>query len=779
MKKNYQIYSAASFVKYEKKERPDDIITAPSAAVAGGHAAVQFVLFAEENVTITDFRFCGRFPGEAKSYVARYVKLTWAVQESTLFRPGYYPDALVPAESLQKEPASIPAGEGGSFWITFFVDRDAPAGVYPLKAFFTVDGEEEEIDFSLRVYPVQLPEDCSCRSCFVVRNKLIEAGEGTLTQELLDTYYQTLLDARINAYSLPLSDFTDPNALVAAAKKWFHHPFVKGYCLHNREDGCPNGGPMENYRPHILALAAASSPENDYLSKTYTYFNDEPECVVEEDARLERVENAVRNMRDYRAMLAAVAEEIERDSSGRYEQFKKIENWKERVLSIPNLLTMYLSSEYASLQEYCDIWVPSFTFFDNPVFVEKYTDLAKKLGKELWWYGCTGPAHPHPDYHISDALVTSRIEGWMRRAYGITGNLYWDAVGYAAVDDKGVPIPDYDPYENPYRESCLPAGDGNLLYPGRRYGVDGPLPSLRFLNICAANEDYELLGMAEERVKKLCKPYLGEIDVKSAVGMIYNGLFVGACCDERERVFDAAYAQMLNLLTEENPVGFVLENVRLEGNIATASFFVKEGAIVKTNALSLTKNGGRYIARFEVVNCPVFLEAEIEENGKFYRYRRFVCKSRRLAENLSLEELPSIYSARKDARIWQTTYHGAGNTRGVKIVLKPTDLWASFTLDLKRVLAGVPRPERVSCLMTNPSGQSLTLFAYLERGEKRVHALALELFEGSQFVDISFDYFAAVLGGDAETLCFEIRNTYPKDKEKEARVIVEDIRACY
>ena len=267
----------------------------------------------------------------------------------------------------------------------------------------------------------------------------------------------------------------------------------------------------------------------------------------------------------------------------------------------------------------------------------------------------------------------------------------------------------------------------------------------------------------------MCRSYCGCVDDRSAVETLYRGLFQDAMYDESEEMFGYIQKQMLDMLTEKNPSRFVLSDVCLSGNIATAEFYVRDGYTVETNGFDLQRDGARHTVCLEITDKPVFLDVTVTgRGGAAHTYRRFVANRRQLFPRLIPEDTANVFAARDDTVVNGLTYRGALNTRGVMITMRPTDVWSRFTLDVGRLIDGVPVPRKLSCRITNPCGHSLTLYAYLENGACRKLA-----------APTAYRSLVADMGGAAERLVFEIRSTYASDQGKEMRIIVEDFSAEY
>lgn len=123
-------------------------------------------------------------------------------------------------------------------------------------------------------------------------------------------------------------------------------------------------------------------------------------------------------------------------------------------------------------------------------------------GKRFLWYVCCGPDHPNTFLHSN--LCETRLIGALTRHMGFDGFLRW---AYTCWPE--------DPRRDA-RYGAFPAGDMHFVYPS----ADGtPLPSLRYMALRRAAEDFELLHLLEEhglgeKADALAASVLREPDVR-------------------------------------------------------------------------------------------------------------------------------------------------------------------------------------------------------------------------------------------------------------------------
>jgi hypothetical protein len=98
------------------------------------------------------------------------------------------------------------------------------------------------------------------------------------------------------------------------------------------------------------------------------------------------------------------------------------------------------------------------------------------------------------NYFIDEAATAPRLHPWMNYLYGNTGILYWATDNWTGVDC------------NPWlKTETYPTGngDGSLLYPGKDF--KGPVASIRLKMLREGLEDFELLTLLGERLKRVAE----------------------------------------------------------------------------------------------------------------------------------------------------------------------------------------------------------------------------------------------------------------------------------
>ena len=112
-------------------------------------------------------------------------------------------------------------------------------------------------------------------------------------------------------------------------------------------------------------------------------------------------------------------------------------------------------------------------------------------GRELWWYVCNTPGKPYMNIFVDENGLDHRVLFWQQYRYGVSGFLYWCTNYWIKTND---PWTDVDTKTLSYPVY----GEGILVYPGEKVGIDGPVASLRLKCIRDGMEDYQLLSLAEQ-----------------------------------------------------------------------------------------------------------------------------------------------------------------------------------------------------------------------------------------------------------------------------------------
>lgn len=508
------------------------------------------------------------------------------------YRNGYYPDALIPIEYARKaNELKVEKDKNGGMWITIFVPKDTPAGKYTANFVLTIDGTEYPLPVTVNVRDYTLTDEASMQTVFSNRWERNGNGELDSSTAMNEAYYEFMLDYRVELQCLPVETL-EGEEIVRYVDKYFDE--VATYNLRNILTNINGEFQVHITELHeaILALAAASTPSRNLLSKAVFYIIDEPDF-----ANMDIMRRYVKYLKQLNGMLEDCVTLIEIDKTGKYDSFKTMSNWRSVILDIPNIVPLthtqyfdkfYQVEDYQGVMDEAHSLVaqfftmvntvcPLFKYYDDSMR-EGFLKMAEFFDCDIWWYGCVSPIAPYATYHIADSnLLSARTSSWIQYKYDIEGTLYWDTAGYHVEDQRTL-----DVYENPYMYDSVTAGDGLLTYPGAKYGHKGPFPSMRLMVIRDGFEDYEMLVSAEEKINALSEEYGEEIDADAVLNLMYDRISYSGSMYYAENEAGLNFAEiketLFSLIEGGDKAGFILEKVATDSVTGefTVDFYVRD-----------------------------------------------------------------------------------------------------------------------------------------------------------------------------------------------------------
>lgn len=411
---------------------------------------------------------------------------------------GSYPDALLPqANAVEYEQNIVKAGENGASVLCFYIPKDAKPGNYTGKATVDLGKETVDVDVALKVYNVTLSDKTTSKAIFTVNTGMMRTYELDITDEMYASYMQFMIDHRVacaveNVSALKEEGDTNERLWAKSCYYWYE----KGLATLQLSPGMTSSNGysclnMEVMQKQLIELAKISLEKNVNLcalTALYDFPIDEPFACRYTGDQIQHlidifdqaIDKTVAQLETMEGFDSKIGKEI-----------------IESVRKTPHVITDYYGTEfrYSPVPTYADGTKLSYAG-QNVVLCPKvndYNTAAQRaqydltVPNEKWWYNCNEPSFPYPSYHTDDTPVSAMCFGWMMADYGITGNLYW-AVNYSYLNNKPVE----DPYSLVYTGTGA-NGEGTIMYPGKPYGVYGPVGSIRMKAVLDGNEDYELI----------------------------------------------------------------------------------------------------------------------------------------------------------------------------------------------------------------------------------------------------------------------------------------------
>ncbi len=512
---------------------------------------------------------------------------------------GYYPDALLPYEkAVEYGENTVKAGQNQGLWIVLRPKKEQAAGVYSGSFTLTAGGNTYEVPVSAEVYDYTLSDVTHSKSSFMVKAEEIALGELNSTEEMYVKYYEYLLDHRINPQQLPGNglDYTKLEGerlerFLDYAEQYAQDPRCSSFNIPFdiiSTSIVKEGGEIkyilsvdfEMFENTLRAMAERSRTTGVNLIKkaaTYFIFFDEYDLNGLEDT-------ANYNMKKAYETTEGLAEAL------------RLEGYDEEICAaVAAIKHKCVGSARDGLPGGKAQMVPVIEHYNSEEQREKfigYDEQSFGENGERWWYTCENPHYPSPTYHIDDHLISSRLLSWMMYDYGVVGNLYWDAALYAWREpvSSGTSFGN-EQLQNYYGTALrYPSanGDGFLLYPGRQYGIDGPVGSVRLQSILDGNEDYDLMYALEELY---AAQGVSEERIDGVMDMLYRGLYSGvhvAYSDTLLQTFDNNRALLADLLVSAKNVGFVVESFERTNGKGSVEFSAPVGATVTVDGKAAT-----------------------------------------------------------------------------------------------------------------------------------------------------------------------------------------------
>ena len=580
------LWSAPSTVKYMLDDKPVTTYGTDMhiSLAANEKESAQFIVTPSFNVKSYNISFGDLKDGKGNVigkenislYVEKYINVSIA---TSTFRTGYYPDALVPYGSVKEAKEDrIKAGQNQAFLFTVSAPADAKAGEYSSDVVLTLNGKTYKVKLNVTVYGFAISTESHSRTSFFLWYDQFMYQCDNVTDELIDNYIDFMLDYRVNTSIGRMGNLSEAESLakyIEFAKdervNTIDLPFE--YVTETSVSGKSyTSFDYDGLKEFLKKIIRASSNEENLVKKFKLSFNalDEPKtgqyenvCFVHQRFTQLKKELAA----DASLFPIGVKDEV-----------------KNSLLDIPNACTTNyketLDKNINGNDYGVDAWCGTYDWYDSAT--NRYRlGLATEQGDGSWWYGCIQPTHPYPTYHIDDNLLSARALNWMMMDYGIEGNHYW-AVNIWSVYEG------FYTWRDVWTESLAfpgAVGDGYLIYPGTRYGLNTAIASLRLEAIRDGLEDYEYLYMLKGLSEALAEKYdVFDYDFNKNISLLYDLIFQGTIIHNDLDAFAAAretIAQMI--LAAQKGILTTFERAPLTGKLTARVYAGENVSDVKVN----------------------------------------------------------------------------------------------------------------------------------------------------------------------------------------------------
>lgn len=522
-------------------------------AIKGETESLQLMITPKENVDSFDF-IIEDIKSQSGAVISKKnfeIFVNWYVSVDRSYNStaltGFYPDALVPLKSSKRARENfINARENQGIWVNVDIPKDAEAGVYTGTGTLKLDEDAYEIPISVTVYDAQMPEQVHSRTAFAVWYDYISKGEGSYSTELADAYFWFLIDKRVMTTNVEPGKYSDYTAYMSfLVNHLASNPDVSAYNLPYRVCQGADGHALlaEDSVLELLnmmvdkniSLRENGDMETDLFKKAYYYLGN----VCDEPHTPEAFERT-----------RICDEIISRCKLTVAERLNDYPDLKESLLGIEHVVTTALLPELIGTDSVGGVqtWCPTFENFQSQEQRERYYERRyhseRIMGEGIWWYGCIIPTAPYPTYHLDDSLVVPRVLSWMQFDYEIEGNLYWAVNYYDTCESTG-----RDVWESANSWPSI-AGEGQLVYPGKKYGIMGPISTCRLESIREGNEDYEYFWMIDQMIQEYNLEMGTNLKTQELLRPILDGLYDGMIPERDPEAFHQHRMNLLSLLEQ-------------------------------------------------------------------------------------------------------------------------------------------------------------------------------------------------------------------------------------
>ncbi len=358
-----------------------------------------------------------------------------------------YPDALPPLAG----PLDLAAGQAQPVWISIRVPNDAAPGVYRGSVKIQAGAWSKELRLRLRVWNFTLPDTPACITAFGIDGATIadwhgvkpESPEG---QALFRKYCAFVLDRRISSMTIPA------DLMSKEAEAYLNDRRMTSYVI-----------PYPGKTDEQLKALVKRLMDGGWFAKGFFYVVDEP---INKDA-FDALVKATDRLRGITPQYRLVS------------PFWGNPDWDEKLRAKDLMLGKV------------NIWCPHLLYLDSEPGIRDFLKSRMDAGDSVWWYVCNNPREPRNNLQIDQNAMAHRVLPWQQKREGIQGLLYWDTVYWEKKFTQ-------DPWENMDTIGTGFYGDGALLYPGKKVGVDGPVSSIRMEVLRDGLEDYDYLALADQ-----------------------------------------------------------------------------------------------------------------------------------------------------------------------------------------------------------------------------------------------------------------------------------------
>lgn len=372
---------------------------------------------------------------------------------------GWWPDPILNFLG----PVDIAVGDLQAFWIRVRAPKDQPPGIYRGTLTVSADGEPSvALGLTVRVWPFTLPTHSPLPVAITFAPHDYPADE----KQPLQGEYRNAPQYPVNAWKKHKLAWADMLAdyYINYDSLYRHGPpdFEVIKHLHDR-------GQLVAFNLGIFdAASRGPAAASNCLAGLRTAYEQAKELGVLDHAYIYGFDECKPEMFP---LLEQTSQTLKRDFPGAM------------------LMTTSYDHSYGldTVAKTMEAWCPL-----TPSFKPDQAAKARAAGRQVWWYICCGPHHPHANMFIEYPAIEGRLlMGAMTAKQRPDGFLYYQiSIWNSHQPITSGPFTDWDP-----RSWTTYHGDGSWTC----VGPDGaPLPTIRLENFRDGLEDYAYAIILEE-----------------------------------------------------------------------------------------------------------------------------------------------------------------------------------------------------------------------------------------------------------------------------------------
>lgn len=514
-------------------------------------------------------------------YHQKYAEISRNYNGNPAYNAGdAIPDMLLPMDIAVEYGENVVKADSNQGITVEFNSEGLEAGTYTGNFVLELDGEKQNIPVSVEIWDIEYTGRRTFQSSFLIYRDQLLSGEYGNTKETVDAYIDFLQEYKVDAYVV--RDIYEKEHFYESVERFAHKNAasiiipVDFPLTYTAEE---SNAHFQEATEYIIWLANQSTEENMYIEYAYFYPSTYDEADIVADRQAPSV-NFFKEDGEYAKTLQAAANKLLTN----VEFNKKSPELQARILeavkTIPAVFTnVHYNAEW--VESFDTAFCPYISLFDDRATVQRYQDAAEENANgDLWAYSCSDPDYPYPTFHIDDTALGMRVNGWMNKAYGINGYLYYSVNKYSMIDEN--PNVYIDVYDDTYRYNQT-NGDGYLLYPGKYYGSDAPFASLRLVSYRDGMDDYDMLCIYENLLNEKAQKYGVTFDFDDYVDDLYSELFNGVQAYANDSLVYQAKAELANRILALQNEDELVVNLSQENG--------KKVLDIYTTASALTVNG--------------------------------------------------------------------------------------------------------------------------------------------------------------------------------------------